>query len=376
MAALSGPWTDSDGHSGTFTFGTSTGGSPRPRPVTTPVIPATFNLRADGGFVAGGSLGTGAIPASGSGTRMMWYPARGAVRAGTVGTEWDDPQVGGESAAFGYKTRAAGPYSFAAGIATAALGRSATAFGDLSQASGESSLAVGAGARAAGTASAAFGSQTNATGTASFAAGQNVTASGIGSVALGANALASGSTSVALGFNVSALGTGAVALGSDARSEIGSFTFADRSVSAVLTSNPNQFNVRAVGGAGFYSKSNLTAGVELKPGASAWSSVSDVNLKENFRDLDGAEVLAKLVRMPIQEWNYKAQNARVRHAGPTAQDFHAAFGLGEDPLRISTIDADGIALAAVRALALENQTLRADLDALRARLDALDTRPR
>jgi hypothetical protein len=131
-----------------------------------------------------------------------------------------------------------------------------------------------------------------------------------------------------------------------------------------------------VGGAGFYSKSNLTAGVELKPGASAWSSVSDVNLKENFRDLDGAEVLAKLVRMPIQEWNYKAQDARVRHAGPTAQDFHAAFGLGEDPLRISTIDADGIALAAESALALENQTLRAELDALRARLDALDTRPR
>ena len=36
--------------------------------------------------------------------------------------------------------------------------------------------------------------------------------------------------------------------------------------------------------------------------------------------------------------------------GPTAQDFHGAFGLGEDPLRISTIDADGVALAGVRAL--------------------------
>ena len=68
--------------------------------------------------------------------------------------------------------------------------------------------------------------------------------------------------------------------------------------------------------------------------------------------------------MPIREWNYKAQDAAIRHVGPTAQDFHAAFGLGEDPLRISTIDADGIALAAVKALALENQELRARIDAL------------
>ena len=68
--------------------------------------------------------------------------------------------------------------------------------------------------------------------------------------------------------------------------------------------------------------------------------------------MNGADVLAKIAGMPIREWNYKAQDAAVRHVGPTAQDFHAAFGLGEDPLRISTIDADGIALAAVKALAL------------------------
>ena len=89
-----------------------------------------------------------------------------------------------------------------------------------------------------------------------------------------------------------------------------------------------------------------------------------MNMKENFRDLDGDGVLAKISAMPIREWNYKSQDAAIRHVGPTAQDFHAAFGLGEDPLRISTIDADGIALAAVKALALENQELRARIDAL------------
>jgi Chaperone of endosialidase len=89
-----------------------------------------------------------------------------------------------------------------------------------------------------------------------------------------------------------------------------------------------------------------------------------VNPKENFRDLDGQDVLAKIASMPIREWNYKAQDAAVRHVGPTAQDFHAAFGLGEDPLRISTIDADGIALAAIQALARENLELRQRIEAL------------
>ena len=50
------------------------------------------------------------------------------------------------------------------------------------------------------------------------------------------------------------------------------------------------------------------------------------------------------------EWNYKAQNTAIRHMGPTAQDFRAAFGLGDFPLRINTIDADGVALAGVKAL--------------------------
>jgi hypothetical protein len=33
-----------------------------------------------------------------------------------------------------------------------------------------------------------------------------------------------------------------------------------------------------------------------------------------------------------------------------AQDFHAAFGLGSDDKFIATVDADGVALAAIQAL--------------------------
>jgi hypothetical protein len=65
-----------------------------------------------------------------------------------------------------------------------------------------------------------------------------------------------------------------------------------------------------------------------------------------------------------------SSRSRSSASPTTAQDFHAAFGLGEDPLRISTIDADGIALRAVQALELRERqataTQSAEIEALRA----------
>lgn len=121
----------------------------------------------------------------------------------------------------------------------------------------------------------------------------------------------------------------------------------------------------------FYSNSAGSSGVSLASGAGAWASVSDVNMKEHFRDLDGDEVLAKIARMPIREWSYKSQNAAIRHAGPTAQDFHAAFGLGEDPLKVSTIDADGIALRAIQALEARTRAYEARIQMLEQEIAAM-----
>jgi len=122
---------------------------------------------------------------------------------------------------------------------------------------------------------------------------------------------------------------------------------------------------------GFYTNAGTTSGVELAPGDSSWNVVSDVNMKEAFRDLPGEDVLVKLAGMPVREWSYKAQSGGVRHVGPTAQDFHAAFGLGTSPLRINTIDADGIALAAVKALEARTRSLPGDTLALREQMAAL-----
>jgi len=49
----------------------------------------------------------------------------------------------------------------------------------------------------------------------------------------------------------------------------------------------------------------------------------------------------------------------VRHVGPMAQDFYAAFRVGEDDKHITSIDEDGVALAAIKALHAQNARLTA-----------------
>ncbi len=269
--------------------------------------------------------------------------------------------TGNFSAAFGGGSQATAPFSLVAGDNSLAAGRASVALGERVRAYGPSSVALGLRTMAAGTGSIAAGSDSSAIGYASVAFG-TAAASGHYAVAMGRNLDAAGESSVVLGTNVTTT-AGAV----------GTFVFGDASTPNQLQAFlPNQFRVRASRGTFFYSSPNLSSGVVLGIGANAWSSLSDVNSKDNFRDLDGADVLAKLARMPIREWNYKAQDAAIRHVGPTAQDFHAAFGLGEDPLRISTIDADGIALAGVKALGEENRALKNALAELQARVERLE----
>ena len=57
--------------------------------------------------------------------------------------------------------------------------------------------------------------------------------------------------------------------------------------------------------------------------------------------------------------------------GPVAEDFKDAFGLAGDGRSIGTVDADGVALAAIQGL---NQKLEAENATLRARLDALEAK--
>jgi hypothetical protein len=149
----------------------------------------------------------------------------------------------------------------------------------------------------------------------------------------------------------------------------GAFVWADSTDQDFSSTSDNEFSVRCTGGVRFVSS---TAGVQLPAGSGTWSSLSDRDLKENFVTTDGKAVLAHLAQVPISTWNYKAQDASIRHMGPMAQDFYAAFGLGEDDRHISTVDADGVALAAIQGLREIVREKDAEISDLRAQLDRLE----
>jgi hypothetical protein len=118
---------------------------------------------------------------------------------------------------------------------------------------------------------------------------------------------------------------------------------------------------------------SMASGAHCTPGG-VWTNASDMNLKENFQEVDGAKLLEKIESLPISEWNYKNESDDVKHIGPTAQDFQATFGVGSDGKSISTIDPSGIALAAIKQLKKENAELKKqveELSGLKAEFEAL-----
>jgi hypothetical protein len=146
-------------------------------------------------------------------------------------------------------------------------------------------------------------------------------------------------------------------------------------------SGAGQFAAAAPGGVWFYSGSGT--GVTLPAGSGTWSSISDRNMKENFKSVDGSDLLTRLNGIPMSTWNYKPQDPRFRHLGPMAQDFYAAFGLGEDDKHIDDIDGQGVALAGLQALYRLNlkkdaeiQRLAGEVQKLRARENDLSRQVR
>lgn len=85
-------------------------------------------------------------------------------------------------------------------------------------------------------------------------------------------------------------------------------------------------------------------------------------------------MLERVAALPISTWSYRAEDPSTRHLGLTAQDFAAAFRLGNGDKTISTIDADGVALAAIQGLHQILQEKDAQLAAQQERLSSLEQR--
>ena len=90
--------------------------------------------------------------------------------------------------------------------------------------------------------------------------------------------------------------------------------------------------------------------------AQVLTATSDRNAKTDFVSLNAKTILAKVAQLPISTWSYRNEAGDgIRHIGPTAQDFQALFGVGYDEKSIATVDADGVALAAIKGLVDELQ---------------------
>jgi hypothetical protein len=102
------------------------------------------------------------------------------------------------------------------------------------------------------------------------------------------------------------------------------------------------------------------------------NGLSDRNAKQDFSAIDRAALLGRLAALDVSEWSYISEGPGVRHVGPTAQDFQAAFGLGDDDTHISLADLSGIALAAIQELHLRLEQRDREIAELRKRLEALE----
>jgi hypothetical protein len=184
--------------------------------------------------------------------------------------------------------------------------------------------------------------------------GQNNTASGSGTLYY--NSHGSGNTAVgsnALFYNVS--GSSNAALGQDAGSRL---INGNNNVYIANYGVDGENNTIRIGrGADsifdvhtdVYTAGNLHSEGDISARGTVLNT-SDRNVKENFSAVNAQDVLAKVVALPVQLWNYKRDNASTRHIGPMAQDFAAAFSVGVDDKHIATVDESGVALAAIQGL--------------------------
>lgn len=90
-------------------------------------------------------------------------------------------------------------------------------------------------------------------------------------------------------------------------------------------------------------------GAHLSAGGS-WNNACTKKLKHRFKKVDSGAVLQALMGLPVREWEYR-QCQDGRHLGPTAEDFYKAFGLGNSPNVLNTVDLASVALLAVQSLA-------------------------
>lgn len=376
---------------------------------TTPA--AGLHIVSNNGIVAQGTLNTGAvINQTGSGSRFIFYPRKGAIRGGYLSgggaNYWDDASTGLYSIGFGVDAKASFEGSIAIGRDALSSAPYAIAIGFASNANTHRSVAIGYNINAGSSTTAGqksfcigngdAGGFTNgshfATGTESFAIGNNSRSLGKRAFALGNDCYAGnsftpddeGRYAFAFGNTCYATGMYSFAFGNNANtsSRTGSMVFGSR-IDGISVDSPGDYHFLAQFAGGYQLQSNNAGslGVYLQPNASSWGSLCDSTKKEQVLLMDDDEVLKKLASINYYSWKYKDDpDVQNRHYGIMAQDFYAAFGkdklgrIGSDTL-VNPIDLLGVAYSAIKALekkTKEIDNLAIENNALKARLEKLE----
>lgn len=209
-------------------------------------------------------------------------------------------------------------------------------------------------------------------------AGSDNTISGSGpysAIVAGQSATVTGSNSTVLnGLSNTISGQYAVAGGVYSQiTHANTFMWNSTSTSVFSSSAVGEFAITSHGGVRFFTNTGRSTGMTLAAGASSWSAVSSEALKTNFKPVEQQAILAKLLTVPIRTYNYKDGDSYhpTINLGPTAEDWDGAFAdiLGRktialDGAEIPAInDGDklGVALAAIQALTMEVNELKAKL---------------
>jgi len=192
------------------------------------------------------------------------------------------------------------------------------------------------------------------TGTHAFVGGgqHNVATGGFSAIPGGKDNIASGVYAFAAGCQAQAIHTGSVVIAANRNNNSPTnWVQSSQGGQMVLLAENGLYITNEFGQAESHPDwlINTSTGAHLSSGGS-WVNASDRAGKENMTPADSQGFLEKLAAIPITVWNYKADTAKTKHIGPMAQDFYAAFQVGQDDTHISTIDADGIALTCIQGL--------------------------
>ncbi|HWS90473.1 MAG TPA: tail fiber domain-containing protein [Pyrinomonadaceae bacterium] len=333
--------------------------------------PAWFKVFQNGSFVATGNLGIGVSPMQGKGYRTSWDSYKGAFRSGYADNEWDDANVGFFSWAGGSNSTAIGLYALAFGDTNSAESTSSIVFGSGNQVKGAAGFSAGAGNRVCDTYGVAFGNKAQSGGPLINGKCDPDTFNirGLAAVAIGYNVTADQDHTTAMGKFASNNGFTGTFIWSDGAAQQSADTFRN-------TAN-NEFAARATGGFRFRTNLGGTTGCNLPAGSGVFNCTSSRTTKENFFDVNGDDVLARLRKVPVSTWNYISEGSSARHLGPMAEDFYSAFQLGTSDKAIGVQDAVGVSLAAVKALdarTLELQQKTEEVEQLRSKVNTLEQR--